>query len=528
MNQSDQSNQPNLPLDLALDRQEAAPFLFEYNPDEVLDSSLFGQRPLHEILAILEDLPVRWVQTQADLKILIETLKQCEKLAIDTEFIKRKTYYPKLALIQINTGQAIYLVDAPKLNLKPFYEALWQCGVSVWHACGEDLGILYQFSYKPPITNVFDTQIALTYLTGEIQVGYQRMISELLDIHLDKQEVTSDWLQRPLTKEQANYAMDDVRYLPCIQLLLEKKLREKGVYELFWEECQNYAKELYESLWSGEEWLYLDCANSHNTSEELAIMQAIALWREQQAKKQDVTRNFILKNHVIRAIAEKQPTTPQQLASIDGISPKVVRKYEKFILALIKKAKALPKDQQPKRVPPRFFVGNQTDFTAKIKQAVQNHAKKIAVPEEILWRKKWQQALWEVVYQTDNPNDITNNLPTGLQGSRKDWVMTQIVPIMIQAKQEYATYLKISQIHAMQEQKIRDFFAQMGVDIDKNKAEFKKLKFKCEVESEPKRLALQTLLKELDFDRQKLDLQKLANLEEILDQLEAKLNQIKS
>lgn len=127
-----------------------------------------------------------WVSDFDALEACLDDLETRDRVALDTEFIKRSTYFPILALVQINTGECIYLIDAPKLDLTEFWVVLEEMPMMIWHACGEDLGIFYLLSESPALTNVFDTQIALSYLTGQLQMGYQQALSQELDIHVEK------------------------------------------------------------------------------------------------------------------------------------------------------------------------------------------------------------------------------------------------------------------------------------------------------------------------------------------------------
>lgn len=185
------------------------------------------------LLDIAESASVTWVREQGALAEVIDALATCGRVALDTEFIKRDTYYPRLALVQINTGDSIYLLDAPQLQLDELWQALIKVDVAIWHACGEDLGIFYLLSGCPPLTNIFDTQIALSYLTGQLQMGYQQALADQLDMHIDKEQSQSDWLQRPLSDEQEQYAIDDVRFLPALYLSLEYELKSREFLAMY-------------------------------------------------------------------------------------------------------------------------------------------------------------------------------------------------------------------------------------------------------------------------------------------------------
>ena len=221
-----------------------------------------------DIDALLEtanDAAVTWVREQHQLDEVIKALAICGRVALDTEFIKRDTYYPRLALVQLNTGDHIYLLDAPQLQLAELWQALSDVDVAIWHACGEDLGIFYLLSGCPPLTNIFDTQIALSYLTGQLQMGYQQALADQLEIHIDKEQSQSDWLQRPLSDEQEKYAIDDVRFLPALYLQIEDKLKAQGLYDYVWADCQLYASDLYEAQHVEDDAMYLSMADYRYT-----------------------------------------------------------------------------------------------------------------------------------------------------------------------------------------------------------------------------------------------------------------------
>ena len=211
------SNQSNRLDNTATDDELSKPSV----NNEVAPTDLPPEPDIDALLDIADEAAVTWVRQQDGLKEVIDALATCGRVALDTEFIKRDTYYPRLALVQLNVGDHIYLLDAPQLQLAELWQALMKVDVAIWHACGEDLGIFYLLSGCPPLTNIFDTQIALSYLTGQLQMGYQQALDDQLDMHIDKEQSQSDWLQRPLSDEQEQYAIDDVRFLPALYLSLE-------------------------------------------------------------------------------------------------------------------------------------------------------------------------------------------------------------------------------------------------------------------------------------------------------------------
>lgn len=383
------------------------------------------------LLDIADDLPVSWIKEQYQLTPVIEALSSCGRVALDTEFIKRDTFYPILALVQINTGEHIYLLDAPKLQLGEFWQALSEVDIAIWHACGEDLGIFYLLADCPPLTNIFDTQIALSYLTGKLQMGYQQALDDQLDMHIDKEQSQSDWLQRPLTDEQEQYAIDDVRFLPALYLSLEYELKSRGLYDYVWADCQLYAAELYENQHVEDDAMYLTMADYRYNSQQMAILQAVATWREQLARATNQPRTFILKKQAVREIITEKPTSMRELAQKTTIHRQILRIYGEELLKLIKQASESAAVEHPAPLAPPYRSKNKA-LSKAVQQAIDEHAKQTGVPASVLMRKKWLHQLYEVIAYDKELTEF----PEGLQGWRNEWVIQTLIHIIEEHKVE--------------------------------------------------------------------------------------------
>ncbi|WP_082787284.1 HRDC domain-containing protein [Psychrobacter sp. P11G5] len=383
------------------------------------------------LLDIADEASVTWVRKQEQLDEVIKALKVCGRVALDTEFIKRDTYYPRLALVQLNTGNHIYLLDAPQLQLAELWQALSEVDVAIWHACGEDLGIFYLLSGCPPLTNIFDTQIALSYLTGQLQMGYQQALDDQLDMHIDKEQSQSDWLQRPLSDEQEQYAIDDVRFLPALYLSLEYELKRQGLFEYVWADCQLYAYELYQTQHVEDEAMYLTMADYRYNSQQMAILQAVATWREALARSTNQPRTFVIKKQAVREIITEKPTSMRELAHKTTIHRSMLRLYGEELLKVIKEAKNLASAEHPECLLPPYRSKNKV-LSKAVQQAVDAQAEKIGVPANVLMRKKWLGQLYEVIAFD---KDLAE-LPQGLKGWRNDWVMQTLIPVIKKHKTE--------------------------------------------------------------------------------------------
>ena len=383
------------------------------------------------LLDIADEVVITWVRQQSGLDEVIQALATCGRVALDTEFIKRDTYYPRLALVQLNIGDHIYLLDAPQLQLADFWEALRKVDVAIWHACGEDLGIFYLLSGCPPLTNIFDTQIALSYLTGQLQMGYQQALDDQLDMHIDKEQSQSDWLQRPLSDEQEQYAIDDVRFLPALYLSLEYELKKQGLYEYVWEDCQLYAGDLYDAQNVEDEQMYLTMADYRYTAEQMAILQAVATWREELARSTNQPRTFVIKKQAVREIITEKPNTMRELAHKTTMHRSMLRLYGDELLKVIKDAKNLHPAEYPDCLLPPYRSKNKV-LSKAVQQAIDDQAEAIGVPANVLMRKKWLGQLYEVIaFDKD-----LSELPEGLKGWRNDWVMQTLIPVIEAHKTE--------------------------------------------------------------------------------------------
>ena len=398
---------------------------------DMASAELPAEPDIDTLLDIADEVAVTWVREQNGLDEVIAALATCGRVALDTEFIKRDTYYPRLALVQLNTGDHVYLLDAPQLQLAELWQALSKVDVAIWHACGEDLGIFYLLSGCPPLTNIFDTQIALSYLTGQLQMGYQQALDDQLDMHIDKEQSQSDWLQRPLSDEQEQYAIDDVRFLPALYLSLEYELKKQGLYDYVWADCQLYASDLYETQHVEDDAMYLTMADYRYTSEQMAILQSVATWREELARATNQPRTFVIKKQAVREIITEKPNTMRELAHKTTMHRSMLRLYGEELLKVIKDAKNLHPAEHPDCLLPPYRSKNKV-LSKAVQQAIDDQAKNIGVPANVLMRKKWLSQLYEIIaFDKD-----LSELPEGLKGWRNDWVMQTLIPVIEAHKTE--------------------------------------------------------------------------------------------
>lgn len=195
-----------------------------------------------------------YIETIEDLSFLNKELLDRPYLGVDTEFRRTTKENMRLALLQINDGEEIYLIDAVRIdNPENVCDFLISDTVTkIFHSCKEDLEAVYSWTGRI-MENLFDTQLANAFIDGQYSIGYQGLVEERLDIVLDKNETRSNWVRRPLTESQLNYAASDVQYLIHLYKELEIELIESKKIDWLYEEIQNTVSTTFQPSISSEE-----------------------------------------------------------------------------------------------------------------------------------------------------------------------------------------------------------------------------------------------------------------------------------
>ncbi|WP_341325776.1 ribonuclease D [Methylotuvimicrobium sp. KM2] len=300
---------------------------------------------------------IQYIDTPQKLDELCRQIAKESWLALDTEFLREKTYYPKFCLLQIATPEWVACVDPIALNdLSALFEAIYNPAITkVFHSCRQDLEIFYQLTGKIP-QPIFDTQIAAPLLGFQENPGYAMLVSSFLNINLSKAHTRTDWTVRPLSQAQLQYAADDVIYLCQIYQTMLKKLAELN--RLDWLE-NDFAMlndpELYD-ISPENAWLKIRGKNKL-TGKQLSIVQTLAKWREQTAQKEDRPRNWLLRDDMMFELAKQQPGTVEEMLKVHNINERMVNKHGKVLCQLINEAKQRPpiplheNGRSPKKTP---------------------------------------------------------------------------------------------------------------------------------------------------------------------------------
>ena len=285
---------------------------------------------------------INYINTPEKLSELIEKIKRVSWLALDTEFLREKTYYPKFCLLQIATPDWVACIDPIALpQLDGLFDAIYNPAIiKVFHSCRQDLEIFYQITGKLPYP-IFDTQVAAPLLGFQDNPGYAMLVSSLLNINLSKAHTRADWSKRPLTEAQIEYAADDVIYLCQIYQMVLKKLDELGRSDWLVSDFAELSNpELYQ-VNPEKAWHKIKGKNKL-TGKQLSIIQTLAEWREKTAQQEDRPKSWLLRDELLFDIAKLQPETVTDLANVRGINERTLNRYGKQLCQLINVAKNRP------------------------------------------------------------------------------------------------------------------------------------------------------------------------------------------
>ena len=298
------------------------------------------------------------IKTNKELKEVCKILTKAKFITIDTEFIREKTYWSQLCLIQVCSGNIEVIIDPleEEIDLTPFIKILNKKSVlKVLHSGRQDIEIFYKISGKIP-SPIFDTQVAAMVCGFGDSVGYEKLVDKILKKKIDKSSRFSNWAKRPLTKQQLQYAIGDVTHLYEIYPILNNKL-----------------KETKRTKWLDEELKILTSEDTYNTNPEMAYKRLkirsydiktrgvtfqLAKWREERAQKNNLPRGRVLRDDIINELSSMKPKTINEIMSLRSFSNGLRLKedvineiQEQISIGLSLKENELPKLPERRKLP---------------------------------------------------------------------------------------------------------------------------------------------------------------------------------
>ncbi len=336
---------------------------------------------------------IHFVDTPEKLEQFASSIRAASWLALDTEFLREKTYRPELCLLQIATPDLVACIDPLALeSIDPVLDILYKPDIiKVLHAAGQDLEIFYWLRGEVPV-NLFDTQVAAPLLGHQEQIGYANLVNEVLGVSLSKSHSRADWTRRPLPSQQAQYAADDVIYLARMYPIMRDKLQQLNRLHWLDSEWDNMTNpDLYEKPLE-DIWKRLRGADKLKGG-RLAVAQQLARWREVTARERNLPRSWLLKDDILLDIAKQIPLSTAELKHIRGLNDGMIKHHGAAIIEQIKESKDAtpsPADQTKRKVK----LTPDQDATLDILTAIAKlHARDLEINPSILAPRKSIEAL---------------------------------------------------------------------------------------------------------------------------------------
>lgn len=288
-----------------------------------------------------------YITTQKQLREFIDHARTCGLLAVDTEFLREKTYWPKLCLIQLATEERSVAVDPFKVgDLAPLNELFANENIlKLFHAAGQDMELIHHELGVVP-RPVFDTQVAASLLGDTLQIGYGALVGSELGVRLKKADSFTDWSRRPLTDSQIEYALDDVIYLPKLYRKMTERLEALGRQDWLARDFEELSDEARYVVDPDTRFKRLKRVNQLS-SQQLSAAKLIAAWREKQAMRRNIPRKWVVSDEQIVEICKRQPRTLDDLFMVRGISNALRMDEARHVLSLCIKGLDAPEEEWP-------------------------------------------------------------------------------------------------------------------------------------------------------------------------------------
>lgn len=328
-----------------------------------------------------------WIDQDDQLAELCSAWRKQAAIAVDTEFMRSDTFYPIAGLLQIGDGKGCYLIDPLAIkDLAPLRELMLDTAVTkVLHSCSEDLEVFQRWLDVVP-SPLFDTQVAAAFAGLGFSLGYSGLVKSVLTIEIPKDETRSDWLQRPLSIAQLNYAALDVAHMLIVYGKLLQLLKASERLEWVKSDCAD----LVANARKAED--YTDAYQKVGFAwklrpQELAILKQLCIWREREARARDLPRNRLIKEPSLWEISRKKIQDIAHLAKVPDMPSRTLKNDADTILQIVSDALELNESSWPARLDPPL-AQSEGPLMKALKNYVREYAEKIQLPPEVLIRKK--------------------------------------------------------------------------------------------------------------------------------------------
>lgn len=287
-----------------------------------------------------------YISTYEELSAFCERAARFNAIAVDTEFLRERTYHPRLCLVQVATPDECVVIDVIAIdNLAPLAILMRDEGtVKVFHACSQDMEVLnYTLGALP--APIFDTQIAAAFLGERMQTSYNGMVHAFCGVTLPKSESLTDWSRRPLTPEQIEYALDDVRYLIKAYDVIMERLDESGRASWVLDEIKPLTDRSHYVVDRRVAFKRVKRVSSL-TRRQLAVARELAAWREARAEYSNIPRKWLMSDEVLIALSKRPPHDAASLRRVRG-TEQLSDADVAGALSVIARGESCPADKYP-------------------------------------------------------------------------------------------------------------------------------------------------------------------------------------
>lgn len=287
-----------------------------------------------------------YISTYEELSAFCERAARFDAIAVDTEFLRERTYHPRLCLVQVATPDECVVIDVIAIdNLAPLAILMRDEGtVKVFHACSQDMEVLnYTLGALP--APIFDTQVAAAFLGERMQTSYNGMVHAFCGVTLPKSESLTDWSRRPLTPEQIEYALDDVRYLIKAYDVIMERLDKSGRASWVLDEIKPLTDRSHYVVDRRVAFKRVKRVNSL-TRRQLAVARELAAWREARAEYSNIPRKWLMSDEVLIALSKRPPHDAASLRRVRG-TEQLSDADVAGALSVIARGESCPADKYP-------------------------------------------------------------------------------------------------------------------------------------------------------------------------------------
>ncbi|MGF1699059.1 ribonuclease D [Photobacterium makurazakiensis] len=345
---------------------------------------------------------------------------------LDTEFVRTRTLYPKLGLIQLFDGELLSLIDPLEIeDMTPLWDLLRdQSVIKVLHACGEDLEVFQHYAGCLPVPMI-DTQVMASFLGYGVSAGFGTLVKDFLGVELDKGEARTNWMARPLTDKQLDYAAADVYYLMPLYQKLLPLVEEKGWSEALEQECAGLMLKRIKTV--DPDKAYLDIKNAWQLNpKQLAVLQKVARWRLLEARKRDLALNFVVKELNLWKLARYNIKSKAVMGS-EGFEPMEVQRHGTRLLKMVYDAEDMLPEQYPDKIVRLVDLTGYKQKVKTLKDVVTRVESETGLMPEFLASKKQINQLISWAWKQQRPQD---DLPDMLKTWRKALFEEKVLPLL--------------------------------------------------------------------------------------------------